>query len=163
MGKKKAAARGGVSKRTPSKGLSETGLEAVADDAFEQVEEEEEAAAAIAGGGARTVNPELQKRLDLLAELSRRGDIRGFVRVFVPHDLTQDDTDYFAGELEGDETRWQQLAQEVQLIADGSKVLKIVGDQTTRAEFRYLMPNQALAIQREVVFYCENGDWRAEG
>ena len=162
MGKKKAAARGGVSKRNPSKGLSETGLEAVADDAFEQVEEEE-AAAAIAGGGARTVNPELQKRLDLLAELSRRGDIRGFVRVFVPHDLTQDDTDYFAGELEGDETRWQQLAQEVQLIADGSKVLKIVGDQTTRAEFRYLMPNQALAIQREVVFYCENGDWRAEG
>ena len=109
MGKKKAAARSGVSKRTPSKGLSETGLEAVADDAFEQMEEAE-AAAAIAGGGARTVNPELQKRLDLLAELSRRGDIRGFVRVFVPHDLTQDDTDYFAGELEGDETRWQQLA-----------------------------------------------------
>ena len=105
MGKKKAAARGGVSKRTPSKGLSETGLEAVADDAYEQMEEAE-AAAAIAGGGARTVNPELQKRLDLLAELSRRGDIRGFVRVFVPHDLTQDDTDYFAGELEGDETRW---------------------------------------------------------
>ena len=102
MGKKKAADRGGVSKRTPSKGLSETGLEAVADDGFAQMEEAE-AAAAIAGGGARTVNPELQKRLDLLAELSRRGDIRGFVRVFVPHDLNQEDTDYFAGELEGDE------------------------------------------------------------
>ena len=76
MGKKKAAARGGVSKRTPSKGLSETGLEAVADDAFEQVEEEE-AAAAIAGGGARTVNPELQKRLDLLAEPGEEGLERG--------------------------------------------------------------------------------------
>ena len=162
MGKKKAADRGGVSKRTPSKGLSETGLEAVADDGFAQMEEAE-AAAAIAGGGARTVNPELQKRLDLLAELSRRGDIRGFVRVFVPHDLNQEDTDYFAGELEGDETRWKQLAQEVQLIADGSKVLNIIGDQETRAEFRYLMPGQSLNIQREVVFYCENGDWRAEG
>jgi hypothetical protein len=162
MGKKKAADRGGVSKRTPSKGLSETGLEAVADDGFAQMEEAE-AAAAIAGGGARTVNPELQKRLDLLAELSRRGDVRGFVRVFVPHDLNQEDTDYFAGELEGDDTRWKQLAQEVQLIADGSEVLKIIGDQETRAEFRYLMPGQSLNIQREVVFYCENGDWRAEG
>ena len=162
MGKKKAADRGGVSKRTPSKGLSETGLEAVADDGFAQMEEAE-AAAAIAGGGARTVNPELQKRLDLRAELSRRGDIRGFVRVFVPHDLNQEDTDYFAGELEGDETRWKQLAQEGQLIADGSEVLKIIGDQERRAEFRYLMPGQSLNIQREVVFYCENGDWRAEG
>jgi len=25
------------------------------------------------------------------------------------------------------------------------------------------MPGQSLNIQREVVFYCENGDWRAEG
>jgi hypothetical protein len=25
------------------------------------------------------------------------------------------------------------------------------------------MPNQQLSIQREVVFTCENGDWRAEG
>ena len=83
--------------------------------------------------------------------------------MFVPHDLNQEDTDYFAGELEGDETRWKQLAQEVQLIADGSEVLKIIGDQETRAEFRYLMPGQSLNIQREVVFYCENGDWRAEG
>ena len=81
--------------------------------------------------------------------------------VFVPHDLTQDDTDYFAGELEGDETRWQQLAR-VQLIADGSKVLKIVGDQTTRG-VQVPDAKPALAIQREVVFYCENGDWRAEG
>jgi len=42
-------------------------------------------------------------------------------------------------------------------------VLKIIGDQERRAEFRYLMPGQSLNIQREVVFYCENGDWRAEG
>jgi hypothetical protein len=33
----------------------------------------------------------------------------------------------------------------------------------TKAEFRYFMPNQQLSIQREVVFTCENGDWRAEG
>ena len=33
----------------------------------------------------------------------------------------------------------------------------------TKAEFRYFMPNQSLNIHREVVFICENGDWRAEG
>ena len=48
-------------------------------------------------------------------------------------------------------------------IADGSRVTKIVGDQMTKAEFRYFMPNQSLNIHREVVFICENGDWRAEG
>ena len=85
------------------------------------------------------------------------------MRVFVPHDLTQEDTNYFAGELEGDETRWKQLVEEVTLIADGSRVTKIVGDQMTKAEFRYFMPNQSLNIHREVVFICENGDWRAEG
>jgi S-ribosylhomocysteine lyase LuxS involved in autoinducer biosynthesis len=53
--------------------------------------------------------------------------------------------------------------EELTLIADGSKVTKIVGDQVTKAEFRYFMPNQQLSIQREVVFTCENGDWRAEG
>jgi len=85
------------------------------------------------------------------------------VRVFVPHDLTQEDTEYFAGELKEDATRWKQLVEELTLIADGSKVTKIVGDQVTKAEFRYFMPSQQLNIQREVVFTCENGDWRAEG
>lgn len=124
---------------------------------------EEAAAAAASTGGARTTNPQLQARLDLLAEFARRGDIRSFVRVFVPHDLTQEDVEFFTSELEGDATRWEQLAAEVTLIADGSRVNTIVGDQQTRAEFRYFMPNQSLNINREVVFICENGDWRAEG
>ena len=121
------------------------------------------AAAELVAGGAKTTNAQLQQRLTLLAELGARGDVDGFVRVFVPHDLTQDDTEYFAGELKEDATRWKQLVEELTLIADGSKVTKIVGDQVTKAEFRYFMPNQQLSIQREVVFTCENGDWRAEG
>ena len=132
--------------------------------AFTRLQAEEAAAAAArTSGGARTSNPQLQARLDLLVEFARRGDIRSFVRVFVPHDLTQEDTDYFASELEGDQPRWEQLAAEVMLIAEGSRVNTIVGDQVTRAEFRYYMPNQSLNIHREVVFICENGDWRAEG
>ena len=125
--------------------------------------EEEEAAAAIAGSGARTVNPELQKRLDLLAELSRRGDIRGFVRVFVPTTSRRMTRTTSPASWKGTRRGGNSLHRRSSSSPDGSKVLKIVGDQTTRAEFRYLMPNQALAIQREVVFYCENGDWRAEG
>lgn len=125
--------------------------------------EDAAAAAAANSGGARTTNPQLQARLDLLAEFARRGDLQSFVRVFVPHDLTQEDIDYFASELESDPSRWEQLKTEVTLIADGSRVHTIVGDQRTRAEFRYFMPNQSLNINREVVFVCENGDWRAEG
>lgn len=167
MGKKKASERtggGGAlgSKTGSGQGLSDRGLQAAADAGLEVVEEAA-AAAELVAGGARTTNPQLQMRLDLLSELGKRNDIRGFVRVFVPHDLTQEDTNYFAGELEGDETRWKQLVEEVTLIADGSRVTKIVGDQMTKAEFRYFMPNQSLNIHREVVFICENGDWRAEG
>ena len=81
----------------------------------------------------------------------------------MPHDLTQQDIDYFASELESDPARWEQLKSEVTLIADGSRVNTIVGDQRTRAEFRYFMPNQSLNINREVGFVCENGDWRADG
>ena len=121
-------------------------------------------AAAVANpAGARTNNPQLQARLDLLAEFARRDDLRSFVRVFVPHDLTQEDIDYFVSELEGDKERWEQLKAELVLIADGSRVNSIVGDQRTRAEFRYFMPNQSLNINREVVFVCQNGDWRADG
>lgn len=143
-------------------GLNDREFQAVADAGAELIEEAA-AAAELTAGGAKTTNPQLQMRLDLLAELGKRGDIRGFVRVFVPHDLDKDDTDYFAKELEEDPTRWRQLVEEVSLIADGAKVTKIIGDQVSKAEFRYFMPNQSLSIHREVVFVCQNGDWRAEG
>ena len=116
-------------------------------------------------GGVRTTNPQLQERLNHLAEYARVGDIRNLVKIFVPHDLTQEDTDYFASELEGDKERFDQLRLELTLIADGSHVRRIVGDQRVRAEFRYIMPNKSIDINREVVFLCPNqdGDWRAEG
>ena len=165
MGKKKASdrAKGGLgSSAGGGHGLNDREFQAVADAGAELVEEAA-AAAELVAGGAKTTNAQLQQRLTLLAELGARGDVDGFVRVFVPHDLTQEDTEYFAGELKEDATRWKQLVEELTLIADGSKVTKIVGDQVTKAEFRYFMPSQQLNIQREVVFTCENGDWRAEG
>ena len=165
MGKKKASERakaGLGSNSGGGHGLNDREFQAVADAGAELVEEAA-AAAELVAGGAKTTNAQLQQRLTLLAELGARGDVDGFVRVFVPHDLTQEDTEYFAGELKEDATRWKQLVEELTLIADGSKVTKIVGDQVTKAEFRYFMPNQQLSIQREVVFTCENGDWRAEG
>lgn len=73
---------------------------------FRAQADHEAAAAALNAGGARTSNPQLQARLDLLAEFARRGDLRSFVRVFVPHDLTQEDIDFFANELEQDQERW---------------------------------------------------------
>ena len=165
MGKKKASerAKGGLrSSAGVSHGLNDREFQAVADAGAELVEEAA-AAAELVAGGTKTTNAQLQQRLTLLAELGARGDVDSFVRVFVPHDLTQEDAEYFAGELKEDATRWKQLVEELTLIADGSKVTKIVGDQVTKAEFRYFMPNQQLSIQREVVFTCENGDWRAEG
>ena len=99
-------------------GLSDRGLQAAADAGLKSLRRRRRRLELVAGG-ARTTNPQLQMRLDLLSELGKRNDIRGFVRVFVPHDLTQEDTNYFAGELEGDETRWKQLVEEVTLMRTG--------------------------------------------
>ena len=165
MGKKKASERGkgGVGPSTGGgAGLNDREFQTVADAGAEFVEEAA-AAAELVNGGVKTSNSTLQARLTLLAQLGSRGDIDGFVRAFVPHDLTPEDTDFFAGELKEDATRWKQLVEELTLIADGSRVTKIVGDQVTKAEFRYFMPNQELSIHREVVFTCEGGDWRADG
>jgi|TARA_B110000977_G_scaffold201228_1_gene294862 hypothetical protein len=165
MGKKKSNERGkgGVGPSTGGgAGLNDREFQAVAD-AGAEFEEEEAAAAELVPGGVKTTNVSLQARLTLLATLGANGDIDGFVKVFVPHDLTQEDTTYFAGELKEDATRWKQLVEELSLIANGSRVTKIVGDQVSKAEFRYFMPNQELSIHREVMFTCENGDWRADG
>jgi hypothetical protein len=51
----------------------------------------------------------------------------------------------------------------MQLVPLYARVHTIVGDQRMRAEFRYFMPNQTLSINREVVFVCVSGDWRADG
>ena len=163
MGKKKANERGsGDHLGSRKEGGGGGGVGDAAAEA-EQLAEEQKIARAVKSGGVRTTNAALQNRLTLLVELAKRNDIKGFVRVFVPHDLTEEDTAYYAGELEGDSERWKLLGDEIALLADGGEVFEIVGDQRTRAEYRYLMPNQSLNITREVVFVCSNGDWRAEG
>ena len=78
------------------------------------------------------------------------------------------------------------LSAELQVLASGSGVRRIIGDQVrfqrcaaptlrqrshhahrcpsqvTRAEFHYAMPGRTF-INREVVFVNTGGDWRAEG
>ena len=58
--------------------------------------------------------------------------------------------------------RWSSLAGEILAIVEGSRVFKIIGDQQTQCEFKFLQLENA-QIQREVVFVCQEGDWRAEG
>ena len=48
------------------------------------------AGAAAAAGGTRTRNPALQARLEELAACCARDDIRSLVKIFVPHDLTDE-------------------------------------------------------------------------
>ena len=47
-------------------------------------------------------------------------------------------------------------------IADGATVEKIEGDQTTEAVFFFPHPTLE-RCDREVVFVCVEGEWRAEG
>ena len=117
-------------------GLNDREFQAVADAGAELVEE---AAAAQSPRGSEDDESATAGALGFAAELGKRG-IRGFVRVFVPHDLDKDDTDYFAKELEED-PRWRQLVEKCR-SSRTAKVTKIIGDQVS-AEFRYFMPNQA--------------------
>ena len=61
-----------------------------------------------------------------------------------------------------DDDEWAALAAEIQAIAAGATVEKIDGDQTTKAVFFFPHPTLA-RCDREVVFVCVEGEWRAEG
>ena len=58
--------------------------------------------------------------------------------------------------------RWEVMAAELHVLASGDGVRKLLGDQVTRCEFHYAMPGRGF-INREVVFTCVGGEWRAEG
>ena len=64
--------------------------------------------------------------------------------------------------LSGDDEEWADIAAEVQAIADGATVAKIEGDQTKKAVFFFPHPT-LVRCDREVVFVCATGEWRAEG
>mmetsp|Transcript_40774 Transcript_40774/g.68311 ORF Transcript_40774/g.68311 Transcript_40774/m.68311 type:complete len:173 (+) Transcript_40774:127-645(+) len=172
MGKQQAKAPTGgckpngvnVANAARSAHVTNNALNAVANN-LEDVQDDMEQAAmaeALANGGVRTSNPALQARLEQWAALCSQNKIREFCTIFVPPDLSAEETAFFASELEQDAVRWSSLAGEILAIVEGSRVFKITGDQQTQCEFKFLQLENA-QIQREVVFVCQEGDWRAEG
>ena len=118
-------------------------------------------------GPLRTTNPHLQAKLDLLADLAAKGDRAGFVQVFVPLDLTPDETAGYLHDLsegtEESEHQWAFLAAEIAAIAAGTGVEQIKGDQASEATFYFPHPLME-GCDREVVFVCTgNNEWRAQG
>ena len=110
----------------------------------------------------RATNAALQAKLKALAVLGGSGDKEAFVRVFVPLDLSEADLQAFLGDLLESEEQWTSLVGEIRAIADGAAVKKIGGDQVNRATFFFQSPTAELC-DREVVFTCVGGEWRAEG
>ena len=110
----------------------------------------------------RTTNAALQQKLDELSAFAAKNDKKAFVEAFVPLDCSPEDTTNYLSVLTGDDDEWAALAAEIQAIADGATVEKIEGDQETRAVFFFPHPTLE-RCDREVVFLCVEGEWRAEG
>jgi hypothetical protein len=113
----------------------------------------------------QTDSPTLQQKLDMLSLLAEANDREQFVRQIVPLDLTDSEINLFlsdltvASEAEG---QWKNLSEEIVALARGKGVTKIEGDQTTKAIFFFEHPILK-GCDREVVFICTQGEWRAEG
>ncbi|KAK3276633.1 hypothetical protein CYMTET_15309 [Cymbomonas tetramitiformis] len=165
MGKKRAgdrAAKGGSSLGdTKASGRGGTNVDALAEAGRDQIDQQ-----ALPPGrleqGPRTINPALQAKLDYWASLCEQHKIAEFAVSFVAPDVSPEDVEAFSTGMQTDPVRWQQMAAEMQLIALGVGVTKIFGDQQTSAEYHFCMPGHEF-IERQVVFRCYNGDWRAEG
>ena len=165
MGGRNARKKGGVGKPR-SGGLIGDRSAALAADEHEEEEEgeEEQEAPRGAGGGVVPRNEALRRKLELLAAHASAGRLRDFCAAFLPLDLSAEEASDFVAGLETDTQRWTQIAAEVTALATGDGVRRVIGDQRTRAEFRFSMPGRTY-INREVVFVCAEGtnDWRAEG
>ena len=111
---------------------------------------------------AKTTNAALQQKLDELAAFASSGDRKAFVEAFVPLDCSPEDTANYLSVLTGDDDEWAALSAEIQAIADGGTTDKIEGDQEQRAIFFFPHPTLE-RCDREVVFVCVEGEWRAEG
>jgi len=109
----------------------------------------------------RTSSPSLQKKLEGLAALAAGGDREAFARAFVPLDLTEEDLNGYLGDLQNDDN-WRNVVADIVALASGESVTSISGDQTRSATFVFPHPLQPMC-DREVVFICSAGEWRAEG
>ena len=160
---------GGVAKRgndnVGAVAMSDGAAAAAAADAVAQQDGDDDThlRAAPSGECVRTTNAALQAKLEQCAALCAADDAEGLCAIFLPLDLTKDEADGFALDLKSNPAQWSSLKAELTLLADGRGVYAVIGDQVNRAEFRFLMPNRSVSINREVVFTCVHGEWRAEG
>ena len=65
--------------------------------------------------------------------------------------------------LKAEPEMWANLKWEIQTLASGTGVKNIEGDQEEEAIFQFDLRTSDALIDREVVFLCKDGDWRAEG
>ena len=113
----------------------------------------------------QTTSTTLQAKLDQLTKLGLANDRAAFVSAFVPVDLPPGDA---AGYLEDLTTaaeadgQWRNLISEIATIQSGRGVDRIDGDQVSRAVFYFEHPLLE-KCDREVIFVCNGGEWRAEG
>ncbi|KAL3932391.1 MAG: hypothetical protein SGBAC_010868 [Bacillariaceae sp.] len=113
----------------------------------------------------QTTSQSLQAKLNLLTELGLANDRAGFVRNFVPLDLSPEDAAGYLQDLTTHseaEGQWRNLVAEIAAIRSGLGVDRIEGDQRTRANFFFSHPLLE-QCDREVCFVCVNGEWRANG
>mmetsp|Transcript_2046 Transcript_2046/g.4571 ORF Transcript_2046/g.4571 Transcript_2046/m.4571 type:complete len:170 (-) Transcript_2046:449-958(-) len=113
----------------------------------------------------QTTSQSLQAKLDLLTQLGMENDREGFVRQFVPLDLSEADTLGYLQDLTSApeaEGQWRNLIAEIAAIRCGKGVDRIEGDQVTQAIFYFEHPLLE-KCDREVAFCCQGGEWRAEG
>ena len=113
----------------------------------------------------QTTSQSLQAKLDLLTKLGMENDRAGFVKQFVPLELSEADAMGYlqdlttAPEAEG---QWRNLIAEIAAIRCGKGVDRIEGDQVTQAIFHFEHPLLE-KCDREVAFCCQGSEWRAEG
>lgn len=121
----------------------------------------------------KTASSSLQLYLESLLPLTTsRDQIPAFVALFVPLDLTPEESKMFIDDLSEDSKasrqQWEGLVQDIQSIAAGDRTSKIEeteskDGQTGRAVFFFDHPGSGLeAIDREVGFVKVGGVWRAE-
>jgi len=110
----------------------------------------------------KSQNAEFQRKLETWAQYASQGQIRRLCETFVPLDLDSSEVQQFVHDLETDRERWLALAADVQAVAKGQGVTRILGDQKNLIEIQFKDPNHP-QIDRAVVFTCTAGDWRAEG
>ena len=113
----------------------------------------------------QTKSASLQAKLETLTKHGMENNRAGFVKEFVPLDLSEMDANLYLQDLTTAfeaETHWTNLISEIAAIRCGKGVDRIEGDQITKAVFYFEHPLLA-GCDREVAFCCRGGEWRAEG